>query len=262
MRTALRIAYVGTRFEGYPRMPGRRTVEGALLEALSEQMDDARLRSGSRTDRGVSALANVVAVDSTMHLDPWRLNARMEDVWVTGIATVCDDFEPRHADSRWYRYHLIDPMLDARLCDSCARIFVGVHDFSGFARVDARDTVRELLDSRVTAFDAGGVRVLALDVRGRSFLWTMVRRIAGAVSAVGAGRARLEDVRMALDGHERRRAFPTAPPEPLVLMLVDAGISFEPVRASRSARDAFMAMAGRSASSLALAGSLLDDEER
>ena len=86
MRVALKIAYDGTRFHGYARQPNVRTVEGEILHSLrrAKLLDDpraARFEGASRTDRGVSALGNVIAFDS--RLGPkaaGAFNAEAEDV--------------------------------------------------------------------------------------------------------------------------------------------------------------------------------------
>jgi len=78
----------------------------------------------------------------------------------------------------------------------------------------------------ITSFDveARG-SVLMIDIKGRSFLRNVVRRMVAAVAEVGKGRATLEEVSRALDGEDI--PFGLAPPEPLTLMDVDYGIEFE-----------------------------------
>src|SRR5213594_4061523 len=69
VRIAMKIAYDGTVFHGQARQPGLRTVEGEVIHALVRapairDVRTARFESASRTDRGVSALGNVVAFDT------------------------------------------------------------------------------------------------------------------------------------------------------------------------------------------------------
>ena len=63
MRLKLTLEYDGTRFRGWARQPGERTVEGEVRRALEELYAgfDAFAVAG-RTDTGVHALANVVSV--------------------------------------------------------------------------------------------------------------------------------------------------------------------------------------------------------
>jgi tRNA pseudouridine38/39 synthase len=64
---ALRLAYVGTRYSGMQYAESVETVEGALFDALTRtklitSKDDCGFSRGGRTDRGVSALGQVVAL--------------------------------------------------------------------------------------------------------------------------------------------------------------------------------------------------------
>jgi len=215
---ALRFAYDGTAFDGYPAVEGSRTVEGALIDGLRQQFDTIELYSGSRTDRGVSALGNVCAVRTDGPMDTGRLNASLDGVAVTGISAVDGDFNPRYARWRWYRYLISDPAVDPDRAAECAAVFPGEHDFSNFSRRDERGAVRKVIDVRVRSETSG---VLVLDVKGVTFIWNMVRRMAGAVIAAGRGEASIEEVKETLDRPDVVRSFGTAPPEPLILMAVE-----------------------------------------
>ena len=73
MRVALKIAYDGGAFFGHQRQPDRRTVEGECLAALRagkilQNPRESFFRSASRTDRGVSAVGNVIAFDAALRL--------------------------------------------------------------------------------------------------------------------------------------------------------------------------------------------------
>ena len=65
---ALRVAYVGTRYNGFAyQVDDQQTVEGALLSALQRtrlvvDRESCRWSCGGRTDKGVSALGQVVAL--------------------------------------------------------------------------------------------------------------------------------------------------------------------------------------------------------
>lgn len=64
---AMRVAYVGTRYCGMQYCEGVETVEGALFDALMKtrlicSKDECGFSRGGRTDRGVSALGQVVAL--------------------------------------------------------------------------------------------------------------------------------------------------------------------------------------------------------
>src|SRR5689334_9659106 len=129
MRVALKIAYDGRAFFGHQRQPDARTVEGECLVALRaakmiRDPGDSFFRSASRTDRGVSAVGNVIAFNTPFPLDAviGAFNDRARDVWAWAVASVPDAFQPRHALERWYRYGLPDG-LDLSLVREAAGLF-------------------------------------------------------------------------------------------------------------------------------------------
>src|SRR5207247_4191378 len=102
MRVALKTAYDGRAFFGSQRQPDRRTVEGECLVALKaakilKDSQESFFRSASRTDRGVSAVGNVIAFNT--HLPPDAVirpfNDRSRQVRAQAEETVSNAFK-RH----------------------------------------------------------------------------------------------------------------------------------------------------------------------
>lgn len=205
MRIAVRFAYLGDGFSGSQVQPDTRTVEGEMRRAIRQVcgMDDSEfdIRLASRTDKGVNALGNV-AVFYTGFDDPGdllrALNAVSDGVFYTSYAIVGEDFNPRYASSREYRYIMPSKGLDIGLVRECASLFVGEHDFARFCRPDGKPTVATV-DSIEAEEDGDSV---VLTYRARFFLWNMVRRTAAAIMSVASERSCLDDVRRALDGEE------------------------------------------------------------
>src|SRR2546426_531116 len=138
MRVALKIAYDGRAFYGHQRQPDRRTVEGECITALRSAKimrdpTEAFFRSASRTDRGVSAVGNVIAFDAFLGPDSvlGAFNDRARDVWAWAAAAVPASFHPRHAMERWYRYVLFGDVVEPDL-RAAARSFIGTHNFQAF----------------------------------------------------------------------------------------------------------------------------------
>src|SRR2546428_14123352 len=107
----MKVAYRSADFHGQARQPGLATVEGEILRALVRthairDLRTARFQSASRTDRGVSALGNVVAFDSGLRPEAAvrAFNAKSRGVWGWAAAAVQEDFSARKATERWYRY--------------------------------------------------------------------------------------------------------------------------------------------------------------
>ncbi len=223
MRVALRFAYDGRGFHGYARQPNVRTVEGEILGALDRiNARHIRFSSSSRTDRGVSALGNVIAFDTNFRPKelPSALNANLDDIYFTGYSEVPLDFNPRHASQRWYRYHLAGEH-DLDTLRKSAALFVGKHDFSGFSRSEKdRNPVRDISDISV---EKDGEWTF-VDFRARSFLWQMVRRIVGAMLSFEEGKIDEKDIIAAFGGAWLQPRI--AAPEPLFLM----NVSYERLR--------------------------------
>jgi tRNA pseudouridine38-40 synthase len=234
-RYVVKFAFDGHLFTGYARQPGEGTVEDELIGALKradliEDAKEARFGSASRVDRGVSAISAAAAFDTRGDRDRLlrSLNASTVSLVVHSIASVDPGFDPRRrAASRWYRYHFGpedgETGLDVPAMRRAAMAFEGEHDMSAFARVDGRDPVRTVLTVGVERRSGA----LVLDVRGRSFLWNQVRRMASAIRGVGAGELSVEEVETALnEGHGG--PFPPLPPVGLFLMdVVFEDLEFE-----------------------------------
>lgn len=231
MRIALKAGYDGTKFEGSQVQPApAKTVEGEFLRVLDKfGIEDARPRWAGRTDAGVSALGNVVAIDTDFDYSelPKALNAQLNHVWITGIAKVSPKFNPRFADERWYRYHFWGEEWNLKAAQKACKLFVGEHDFTNFARLeDDKDPVRRLTSVGLKRESEW----LLLDVRGVNFLWQMVRRIGGAIREVGLDKRGIADIEAALNGQRPKgRGFEPLPPEPLWLMDVKYDFKFEKV---------------------------------
>ena len=95
----------------------------------------------------------------------------------------------------------------------------GRHDFAALRAADcpAPTSVREvrLLELRVDALPWG--ELLELRIEATAFLKHMVRNLVGTLVEVGHGKRAPESLRELLEGRDRTRAGPTAPPHGLVL---------------------------------------------
>lgn len=230
-RLALAIAYDGTRFESYARQPGHRTVEGELVSLLRgagafQEAKAARFRSGSRTDAGVSAAWNVVAFDSDIPAGAAvaATTKAPEGLFLLSATTVPDDFEPRHARRRLYRY-LLTHAWSANRVRPALDLFRGEHDFTNFRRADADKSPR----ARITRLRYGARPTPFLEVEAPFFLWQQVRRIVAAIDGLERGERTLAELRSALTEPERRVDLGIAAPEGLLLLRVDYdGVAFPP----------------------------------
>lgn len=224
MRYGLKVYYDGRDFYGSQIQPDKRTVEGELLRALRKfGVEPENFRGAARTDRGVSALGNVYAFDSTREPIPKAVNSFLpRDVRVLGVARVGEDFHPRReAMEKTYKYYLLDRGYSLEEMRRAARVYEGVHSFHNYCRKEDRDPVRRM---KSIGIERQG-DILVLIFSGESFLWEMVRRMVTAIRRAGEGRASIEELRRSLSRSVKKK-YPPSPPEPLVLWRIRYGFDF------------------------------------
>jgi len=232
MRIAVKFAYDGKPFYGYARQPALHTVEGTLLKALNKTgfIVDSRsssFLSASRTDKGVSACCNVIACNTKKSTNNLLqiLSEELKDVFPFAMARVNDDFYPRHAQKRWYRYILPKESIGLKTIEQCIDLFQGSHDFSNFARVEPhKNPVRTIeqikIDDRKHFF--------AIDIVAQTFLWHQIRRMISAMMKIEKGKKTLDEVASALHHPEKTLDFGVAPADPLILMdIIYPHVSFQ-----------------------------------
>jgi tRNA pseudouridine38-40 synthase len=130
----------------------------------------------------VSAAGNVVAVNSDfdrVNIIP-ALNSRLDSIVFYGIAEVGDDFNPRHAKQRWYRYVLpCDPHTSKKRLEEVSQNFMGERDFRALSKKDTGEENTILEIDSIIIQESGDI--VLIDVRARRFLWQMVRRLVSAM---------------------------------------------------------------------------------
>jgi tRNA pseudouridine38-40 synthase len=185
--------------------------------------DQLGLEVASRTDSGVHARANVLALttDLTGTALLRALSGVAPDLWFDAAAPVAAEFKVRHAERRWYRY------FEPRAGRSLKRMREGARLFCG--EVDVRSFGQRLPTHRSVLRTVESVRIETsgpwwfVDIRAPSFVWGMVRKIITALRRFEAGTLPREAIASALRG-ERRLALPMAEPDHLVLWEVELGV--------------------------------------
>jgi tRNA pseudouridine38-40 synthase len=231
VKTALKIAYIGTDFYGSQSQPGLRTVEGELRRCLTEVGAiglKTKIAMAGRTDSGVHALGQVVAFEAAdpKLTAPRIVNSKLPaDVWAYARAEVPDDFDPRrHAMSREYRYLLYAPDVIERRMREFAPQFLGTHDFTNFSSVEpGKYPVRTI--KRLEISKSGDLYII--DLEADAFLWNMVRKIVTALRLVGENKRPNDWIEKMLDP-SHKEGIPPAPAAGLYLKKVSyEGITWE-----------------------------------
>ena len=219
-RVAVKIAYLGKNFFGSQRQPDKKTVIGEVASNLIQIGGDKTeewfdIKPASRTDRDVNALGNVIVFNTTFNddLDLLRaLNAVSKGVYYRSIATVKEDFNPRFASERVYKYILPAKGIDESVARECAELFVGEHNFIKFCRPDERPTTLNIN----SVYIRKEKEIIVIEFRARYFLWNMIRKLCAAISSVGSGNSQISDVKRAINGEDI--SFGLTRPDALTLM--------------------------------------------
>lgn len=243
MRFKLTLEYDGGPFQGWQRVVGGPSVQGALEDAV-EKLAGVRSEviGAGRTDAGVHAFMQVAHVDIDKPLAPGvvrdALNAHLRPapVAVLEAEQAAPDFHARFsAVRRAYLYSIVNrraPLtvahghawrvggpLDAEAMHAAAQRLIGKHDFTTFrdTACQAKSPVKTLDQVNVTrSGDAIAVRCEA-----QSFLHRQVRSIVGTLVEVGLGKMSADDVAAVLAAKDRAQCGPVAPPDGLYLTRVD-----------------------------------------
>ena len=231
MYVALKFAYDGRKFNGYARQPQQKTVEGEIIKALIkngfvEDTTESNFRSASRTDKGVSALGNVVAfeTDSSKKNIFQMLKNDLQHITVYGFKNVAPNFIPRHAKQRRYRYYLKNKNIDFDNFIAAASSFAGEYDFSNFAKLEEfKDPVRTIDNIIINSQDD----FVIIDFYAQTFLWNQIRRMVSAIQKIVTGKIEKEQVIEALHNTNKKVDFGLAPAEPLILIDIIYDFDFE-----------------------------------
>jgi len=224
-KVALRIAYLGTRYEGFQTQPGRRTVQAAIMEALQDarllSSEAADFSASGRTDKGVHALDAVVAfqTEASVLATPRHINTKLPpDIWAWAHADVPPSFNARRdATKREYRYISCDKQFDIRSMRQASDMLCGMHDFRNFSRERKLPVVRTVFSSNVRISG----NFVIIDVEADSFVWNMMRKLVTALILVGSGQKTLEWFVNMLNPQQYREGLRSAPAFGLVLTKVE-----------------------------------------
>ncbi|XP_073402408.1 tRNA pseudouridine(38/39) synthase [Dendrobates tinctorius] len=220
---ALRLAYLGWNYQGFASQENtRNTVEEVMFSALTktrlvESRQSSNYHRCGRTDRGVSALAQVISLDlrSAAAGRPKLRYTQMlnrvlpPDIRVLTWAAVPSSFSARFScRSRTYRYLFPRAQLDVAMMDRAAQMLEGTHDFRNLCKMDVANGVlnfvRTVISARVEPVreglgEGGHFQLYHLKIKGLAFLYHQVRCIMGVLFLIGQGKEQPEVIRELLD---------------------------------------------------------------
>lgn len=232
MRLKLTVQYDGTAYHGWQAQEGLPTIEGALLEAFRQLIDeDVELVAAGRTDAGVHAWGQVCHADVTKEMELFKYRTGLNhylppQIRVSEVEVAAPDFHARYdAVARHYRYvlwngrtlrpdllghagHVPLPLDGVAMGEAVRNFPLGEHDFSGYrdAECQSRTPLCTLLHFALREVEP---QLWHLDISADHFLHHMVRNVVGTLVEIGQGKRGVNGLCEVLDGRDRTLAGPT-----------------------------------------------------
>lgn len=233
------VEYNGSRFHGWQKQPGLRTIQSELERTISIVLRGpvGPLHAAGRTDAGVHARGQVVTFRTDREVDLYRLANGVSHLMKGELSVISAEYVPLafhpgiSSTHKQYSYRILNrptpavlnahmvwhiaPHLDLERMQSDAKLLIGVHDFSAFrdSTCTATSTVKTIYRSY---FEQSG-DLLIYHVVGSGFLKQMVRNIVGTLTDIGRGRIRDRTFAQIMASCDRRIAGVTAPPHGLTM---------------------------------------------
>jgi tRNA pseudouridine38-40 synthase len=246
----LTIQYDGSRYSGWQKQPGFKTIEAEVIGAIENLTccENVELNGSSRTDAGVSALGQVANVRLDTPIPTERLAKALSQylppqIVVTEAVDVPDEFDAiKDTKSKMYRYSIYTgktrPVMQINRCwhrpfgraqgrpgkldveamNEAGQKLLGEKDFKSFATAaDKRsNSVRTIYRCDISRQGEW----IYIDVEADGFLYNMVRNIVGTLVEIGRGRWMPEVIDKIIEARKRTAAGPIAPAQGLCLMWI------------------------------------------
>jgi tRNA pseudouridine38-40 synthase len=219
-----RLFYLGGRYYGSQYQPSFVTVQGELIEALTnwsgEHHSTQTVQLSGRTDRGVHSIGQLVNITTEKQFSIDKINRHLPDDIILWASTKAPpNFVPRYdVLMRHYRYYLDSSWanLNLEVVKKAAVLLIGSNDFSQLSKPDAdRNTLTTILNISIHDYND----TYFLDIFGTRFLWKLVRKIVTLLTEIGTERIKLEVINEILSGQKiLPSGIQPAPPENLVLV--------------------------------------------
>ena len=208
------LSYDGYNYMGFQIQNDLPTIELEINKAMYKMLGkDIKIYPSGRTDRYVHAKAQVIHFDLDNYIEPNSLKRGINtflpsDIYIKEVEEVDLDFHARFsAKSKEYRYYIntkeYDPFyaryssyiynLDVNKMKEAIRLFIGTHDFKGFAsaQIDERkDTIKTIFRAEIVEKDG----FLEFIFEGNGFLKYQVRKMVGILINIGSNKAKKEDI--------------------------------------------------------------------
>lgn len=230
MRFLATIQYDGSKYSGYQKQPGKKTIQTCLEEALETICHKKVLVHGSgRTDAKVHALGQKVHFDLDLSMTKEQVKKALnsllpDDIYVKDIEEVSNNFHARFdVQKKTYEYILnigeynpiekdyvyqFNQELSISKMKEASTYFLGTHDFRAFTTTDEKESYERTI-YEITIEQSK--QYIIFTFTGNGFLRYMVRNIVGTLIEVGEGKREPKDISNILKSKDRKQAGKKAP---------------------------------------------------
>jgi len=232
-RYKLTIEYDGTGYYGWQRQNDFKTIQGTIESAIkSFSGQEIELFAAGRTDAGVHAIGQIAHFDLDKEFPEWQITKAInfylkdEGIVILDTKIVNESFHARFsAHRRAYCYKILNrssrsaldahrawhvkEALDIEKMQQAANLLIGHHDFSSFRAAGCQASSAQITLDEVKIHQEG--QLILINVKAKSFLYHMVRNIAGSLVEVGKGDITIEKLNGILESRNRQMACVTAP---------------------------------------------------
>lgn len=239
MRYLIKISYDGSKFFGFQRLKGKKTVQGELEKVLTKiNKTIVVVKGAGRTDRGVHAYDQGVSFDLNINITTEGLKSAMNSlldssIHVNDCMVVDDEFHARF-DVKLKTYEYIinigdyDPIindyvynynrdLDIKAMKKASKYLVGIHNFEAFTSGE-----RESYNSIIYKITITKKKdLIYIKFIGKSFYRYMVRNMVGALMSVGMKKNNPDCIKELLANRNKTINYTTVPANGLYLTKVE-----------------------------------------
>ncbi len=228
MRYLMTFSYNGSKYKGYQRQIGLKTIQGEIEKALTfiNGGEFVEIFSSGRTDKKVHALGQTAHFDLNMDISLEKLkraiNSNVEhSIHVIKVERVRDDFHARYdAVSKKYVYSLnvgeFNPLekdfvyqycknLDVPLMKKAIQYFVGKHNFKLFVGGDTKKKsyVREIYFASIEEHND----IIDFNFVGNGFMQYQIRNMVGTLIKIGQKKYAPEKIKDMLEGKDKNLIY-------------------------------------------------------
>ena len=235
----IKMAYDGSKFYGFQRQKGHKSVQEEIEKALTDinKQQSVYIKGAGRTDRGVHAYMQCASfkldVKITIQGLKRALNSRLQPyIYIREVKEVGENFHARfNVLSKKYVYKInlgsYNPIecdyvyqypykLDILKCRNVANLFIGVHTFHNFV-AGVRDNY-DCIIYKIRFIKT--YKGITIHFYGKSFYRYMVRNLVGALLEVGKGKITKDHLVYMLNNKDYIKRLPTVSPNGLYLVKI------------------------------------------